>query len=110
MYFDINQLPRMDIDNICWETPDNPRAYAGDDSFQVIHAELAGLDDQDPMELIGSFDTRSNSYSLWLKINRFTSYDTNFTEDWPAFDHMFGREAWQAFVAEKETLAQEELA
>ena len=88
----LNTLTRINIDAIDWED-----APAGFDQSGTLYAiQLADLDG---IQLIIGHDIDTRKSSIAAEVEGHW-YDTSSTQDWPVFDHIFGRKAWQSFVAE----------
>lgn len=88
----LNTLPTTDITTITWE-----EAPAGfDRTGSLYNIQLAEIDG---IQLILGHDIDSHYSSIAAEVNQHW-YDTSSTQDWPVFDHIFGRTDWQAFVAE----------
>ena len=71
---------------------DIPRMRAG----TLYAIQLADLDG---IQLIIGHDIDARKSSIAAEVEGHW-YDTSSTQDWPVFDRLFGRKAWQAFVAE----------
>lgn len=89
---DLNTITRTDITTIDWE--DAPDGF--DRTGSLYDIQLAEIDG---IQLILGHDIDSRKSSIAAEVAGHW-YDTQTTQDWPVFDHLFGRDAWQAFVAE----------
>ena len=89
---DLNTLPTADITTIDWE--DAPAGF--DQSGSLYAIQLADIDG---IQLIIGHDIDSRKSSIAAEVEGHW-YDTSSTQDWPVFDRLFGRKAWQDFVAE----------
>lgn len=88
----LNTLPTADITTITWEEAPAGFDYTGT-LYDIQLAEIDGI------QLIIGHDIDSHKSSIAAEVDQHW-YDTDSTKDWPVFDHIFGRKAWQAFVAE----------
>lgn len=99
---DLNTLTRTDITTIDWE--DAPTGFDRSDTLYNIR-----LADLDGIQLILGHDIDAHKSSLAAEVaGRW--YDTSSTQDWPIFDHLFGRDAWQELVVDHQEDALAELA
>lgn len=98
----LNTLPTADIDTIDWE-----EAPAGFDQSGTLYAiQVADLDGT---QLILGHDIDAHKSSIAAEVaGRW--YDTASTQDWPVFDRLFGRDAWQELVTDHQEDALAELA
>ena len=81
-----------DIPTITWEAA--PEGF--DRTGSLYNIQLAEIDD---IKLILGHDIDTRKSSIAAEVEGHW-YDTSSTQDWPVFDRLFGRKAWQAFVAE----------
>lgn len=88
----LNTLHTTDITTITWEAAHE----CFDRTGTLYNTQLADLDG---IQLIIGHDIDAHKSSLAAEAEGHW-YDTSSTQDWPVFDHLFGRKAWQAFVAE----------
>lgn len=99
---DLNTITRTNIDSIDWE--DAPTGFDQSGTFYAIQVA-----DLDGIRLILGHDIDAHKSSLAAEVaGRW--YDTRSTRDWPVFDHLFGRNAWQELVADHQEDALTELA
>lgn len=104
--FDINRIDRITLDDIEWKPA--PSSY--DHSGRLFHILLAQIDEEtDEPQLILAHDIDSGKSSLAATPNGRDWFDSAHSQDWGALDRMFGREEWQALVAEHQEEAIAEL-
>ena len=90
--FTTTNLPTTDITTITWE--EAPEGF--DRTGSLYNTQLAEIDG---IQLIIGHDIDTRKSSIAAEVEGHW-YDTSSTQDWPVFDHIFGRKAWQSFVAE----------
>ena len=98
----LNTLHTADITTITWE--EAPTGF--DRTGTLYNTQLSEIDG---IQLILAHDIDTHKSSLAAEVaGRW--YDTASTQDWPVFDALFGRKAWQELVADHQRDALTELA
>ncbi|MGQ7160997.1 hypothetical protein ACQZET_10825 [Corynebacterium diphtheriae] len=79
-----------------------------DQTGTLFNTQIVTDGDDHPF-LILAFDLNKHGSSLAYLDPQGQAYDTQDTRDWPMFDRLFTRKAWQKLIAEHEAEALEDL-
>ena len=100
-------MDTVDITNLSWEPA--PRIFDTEHNGQITNVfsgKMTGFGNHGDMIMHTGFESKRSSISLNIHGKW---YFTDLTRDWPQFDQVFGRDAWQEFLKEFEQECQKEL-